>query len=128
MFCKNCGSEIQEGGSFCPRCGAAQNDSVQSPQNAQAQLPPPNNHMVKNIIGLFLCWPFAVAGLIFAAKVDNLWRSGYFDEARKYASKANLWGNVSIWVGIISIVLVVLFYVFIFGTFAILGSGALYDI
>ena len=28
MFCRMCGSEIEYGINFCPKCGAAQNDSI----------------------------------------------------------------------------------------------------
>ena len=45
MICKNCGTEINEGLRFCPKCGAMQTENQQTqqayaqPVNQQAQQP-----------------------------------------------------------------------------------------
>ncbi len=31
MFCKKCGSEVEEGTAFCPKCGCSMNEEKQAP-------------------------------------------------------------------------------------------------
>ena len=40
MFCENCGTDIPEGGVFCPNCGARQSDKAPQAQPSQAPQQP----------------------------------------------------------------------------------------
>lgn len=77
----------------------------------------PDNNMVWAILTtLFCCLPLGIASIIYAAKVDGLYRSGDYElavEAAENSKKYSRWG------AIIGIVVSVLYCIFIgFATFA----------
>lgn len=52
MFCKNCGSEIDDNAVVCPKCGVATSKSTEKQSNSIA------------IIGFILSFFIAIAGLV----------------------------------------------------------------
>lgn len=125
MYCKNCGTEIEDGIKYCPQCG-----TLQTGQSAHQASPEsgncgdaPGNHLVKAIVGLFFCWPFSIAAIVYAFRTDELWRNGDCDGARKSSANANLFGNIAICVGVAFYLLALLFLVAIFGGMTWFASG-----
>lgn len=101
MFCKNCGTELQDGTRFCTQCGADQTAPMTAYPSKSGR---PSTHMALSIIvTLCCCIPFGVVGIVYAAKVDPAWNAGRLQEAREYSRKARNW---SLW----GIGLTLLFY------------------
>ena len=96
MYCKNCGTEIADGSRFCTNCGfdqqeAGPRDVSRYGNNGQR----PNTYLVLAIlVTLFCCLPFGIIGIIYAARVDSAWNSGYYEDARIFSRKAKNW---SLW-------------------------------
>ncbi|MBQ7360997.1 MAG: CD225/dispanin family protein [Bacteroidaceae bacterium] len=54
--------------------------------------PKPSNYMVWAVLStVFCCLPFGIVSIVYASKVDELWRSGKYEEAHEAASKARTW-------------------------------------
>lgn len=74
----------------------------------------PDTNLVWAILCTILCClPFGIVAIIKATSVENLWRQGRYEEARR-ASKSAL--NFSIWGAVISAVfcfIYVIFWVFV---------------
>jgi len=92
-----------------------QNQGYQQPNYQQFQQPnqlqAPENHLAKAIVGTVLCWPFGIAGIVNAAKVNNLWNSGRYEEAVAASQSAAKWARISLTLGIISMVIYVIYFV-----------------
>lgn len=75
----------------------------------------PDNYMVWAILStLFCCLPLGIVSIINASKVDGLYAAGAYGEAQaasENAKKWALWATIS---GVISYILVILFYAIIF--------------
>ena len=101
-----------------------QNQGYQQPNYQQPnyqqpnQLQAPENHLAKAIVGTILCWPFGIAGIINAAKVNNLWNSGRYEEAVAASQNAAKWARISLTLGII---LWVIYFIYIFVAMVALG-------
>ena len=61
MFCKNCGTQLQDGAAFCPNCGAPV--ASEGTQNAETQQPQPQpapqnaarkTKLAAGLLGIFL--------------------------------------------------------------------------
>ncbi len=63
------------------------------PENTVGMPAPPANNMVWGIIAVFLCWPFAIASIINANKVDKLYREGKYADAQAAADAAKKYGT-----------------------------------
>lgn len=50
--------------------------------------------------GLYIATAFAVAGLVFASRVDSLWGQGRYDEAIEAAGKAKKFTMIGVYVGV----------------------------
>ena len=74
------------------------------------------------LVTLLCCLPFGVVGIIFAAQVNTKQQAGDMEGAEKARRDAAKWTKIGFWVGIIWLVLVFVFYLFI--GFAALGLGA----
>jgi len=60
------------------------------------------NHLVKSIIAtICCCMPFGVVSIVYSAKVGPLLQANNIDAALEASKKANMWGNLSIGVGIL---------------------------
>lgn len=57
----------------------------------------PDSWLVWSILAtIFCCLVPGIAGIVFAARVDNLWYAGHHDQAREAARKARLWTIVAV--------------------------------
>lgn len=74
-------------------------------QTTPAQMPP-KNWLVESILAtIFCCLPFGVAGIVNAAKVDSLFRSGDTEGAMHASQQAGKWTKIAFIVGIVWIVI-----------------------
>lgn len=63
--------------------------------------PKPDSWLAWSILTLILCCqPFAIVGIVFAAKVDGLWSEGRYEEAYDAAKNARLWTIIGMVVGV----------------------------
>lgn len=61
----------------------------------------PKNWLIESILAtIFCCLPFGVAGIVFAAQVDNFYAQGQFDAAENASRQAEKWTKVSFFVAI----------------------------
>lgn len=65
----------------------------------EQQLPPDNNLAWAIVVTLLCCWPFGIPAIVYAAKVDALWRDGHYEAAIQAANDAKKWTKVSAYVG-----------------------------
>lgn len=85
-----------------------------NPTNNQQPLAP-NNYLVWAILATILCcWPLGIPAIVYAAKVDRLWYSGYRNEALAASNNAKKWTLIAAITGAVVIVLYVIF-VFVVG-------------
>lgn len=62
----------------------------------------PDSWLVLSILSvIFCCQPFSIVAIIYAARVDSLWASGYYDEAEAAAKNAKTWTIVSAIVAVV---------------------------
>ncbi|MCM1177769.1 MAG: CD225/dispanin family protein [Bacteroides sp.] len=74
----------------------------------------PDNFLVWSILGtLFCCLPFGIAAIVYSSKVDGLWASGRYSEAKAAASKARTWFWWSFGIGILLNIFIIIYYCFI---------------
>ena len=72
---------------------------------------PPKTWLLESILSfIFCCFPFSIAGVINAVRVETLFYAGLVDEAKEASAKAKKWATVSLWIGIGFWVLYILFY------------------
>lgn len=78
-----------DGGNLTCKCD---NNSQQVPAQQAPVGTKPNNFLAWAILStIFCCVPFGICSIVYAAKVDSLWYSGNYDEARKAARTARTW-------------------------------------
>lgn len=120
-FCTQCGQPVEGDVRFCTNCGApvppAPQPEPQYQQNYSPQPEPqpvtqqpvgikPSNYLVWAILAtIFCCLPFGIVGIVFAAKVNDLWNSGQYQASLEASRKAKTWTLIAIGVGILSAVL-----------------------
>jgi hypothetical protein len=69
----------------------------------------PSNYLVWAIITIFLCWPFAIPAIVFAAQVNSKFNAGDFQGAEDSSRKARTFALIStILGGIIIVIYIVL--------------------
>lgn len=120
-FCTNCGQPIEGETKFCTNCGAPVPPPAQpnpeptpkpdpqqytAPQQQQVQSQPamtkPKSYLALAILSTVLCClPLGVVSIIKAAKVDNLWSAGQYNEAMDCSKKAKNWAIIAAVVGIV---------------------------
>ena len=86
----------------------------------------PKNWLVESILVTILCClPFGIVGIINAANVNSRFDAGDFEGADRASKEAGKWTKIGFWVGIASIVLVLIFYFFLFAMiFGVAAAGA----
>lgn len=68
---------------------------------------PPPNYLVWSILSLLLCWPVAIASIVFSTQVNSKWAMGDVAGAQSASAKAKKFaifaaiGGVGIWVFVI---------------------------
>lgn len=67
----------------------------QPPYGPQGPMPPNNNMVWAILTTLLCCLPFGIVAIVYASKVDNLWRNGFYDEAYNASQKAKTWSIAS---------------------------------
>lgn len=85
-----------------------ESDAIPYSEPAAGQFSPggprPNipNHLVKAIVStLCCCLPFGIVAIVFAAQVNGKLDAGDYAGAQKASDQANLWGNISIGLGVV---------------------------
>ncbi|MBQ7334960.1 MAG: NINE protein [Clostridia bacterium] len=56
MFCKNCGTELDNTAAFCPKCGTPVNSTAQTPPQGTpaAEQPEQKSQLVAGLLGILL--------------------------------------------------------------------------
>jgi hypothetical protein len=87
----NAGNQYNQGPQYAP-----------GSQQQYSYVPAPSSNLVFAIIvTIFCCMPTGLYAVICAAKVDPLWTSGRYAEAREMSKKASLWSWISLGLSII---------------------------
>lgn len=61
----------------------------------------PKKYLVESILAtLFCCLPLGVAGIVFASKVESLYKAGAYAEAQEASRKAKLFSLIALGLGI----------------------------
>ena len=85
---------------------------------SQAPQPKPKNWLVESILAtIFCCLPFGIAGIVFAAQVNNKYQSGDYAGAVQASKEAGKWTKISFFTGI-AIFIAWLIFIFFFGGMA----------
>ena len=67
---------------------------------------PPKNWLVESILVTILCClPFGIVGIVYAAKVDGLYRQGQIAEAEKASRDAGKWTKIGFFIGLAGVVI-----------------------
>ena len=61
----------------------------------------PKNYLGLAIVCILFCWPLGIPAIIKASKVNSLWDSGRFEEARTASASARKFATIGLIVGII---------------------------
>ena len=67
------------------------------------------------LVTIFCCMPFGIPAIVYAARVDPLLKYGDYEGARDASKKAKIWCLVAFLVGIVSNVLMGMYYAVILG-------------
>ena len=83
---------------------------------------PVPNYLVPAIISIFCCWPLAIPAIIFATRVNSSVASGNMAAAQEASAQAKKFMKLAFIVGGICWVLLIIFYVAMFGIAIIAGN------
>ncbi len=129
MYCTSCGKQVPDGARFCLNCGKEMNAPSygnSSNQTFQMSSPPPTNnsqhqfgnapnvenHLVKAVLStLFCCLPLGIVAIVYASQVNTKVTAGDYQGAQIASDNASRWGNISIGIGLVVIVVYVLLVV-----------------
>lgn len=122
VSCPNCGKAVSDLAAACPHCGSqlhgAQPQPQPQPQPYQQPVKPqapttakPDSNLGLAIAGTILCWPFGIAAIHKAAKVDVLWAEGRYSEATSMSASARKSGMLALILGIVLYVVVFIGYI-----------------
>jgi hypothetical protein len=96
MFCKHCGSEIDDKAVICVKCGVPVENAT-LPQQTTEDVP---NHLVFAIlVTLFCCMPFGIPAIIFSSQVNTKLAKGDVEGAKDSSKKAKTWCIVALCCG-----------------------------
>jgi len=80
------------------------------------------NYLVPAIVAIFCCWPLAIPAIVFATRVNSSVAAGNIAAAQEASAQAKKFMKLAFIVGAICWVLLIIFYVLMFGL-AILSSS-----
>ena len=91
-----------------------------TPNNQSGFIPAkPDNNMLWAILStVCCCLPFGIVSIVYASKVDGLYRAGLYDEAQRASDEAKKWAIIS---AATSVVINIIYFIF----YAFLGLGSL---
>jgi len=78
--------------------------------------------MVPAIISIFCCWPLAIPAIVFATRVNSSIAAGNTAAAEEASAQAKKYMKLAFIVGGICWVLLIIFYVAVFGIAIIAGN------
>ncbi len=95
----------------------------QQPNQYQAPpFPKPSNNLVWGILTTILCClPLGIVSIVFASRVDGLWFSGRYQEAKDSSRKAATWAIVAAASSLLGVIIYIV--VVIIAAAAGIGSG-----
>lgn len=65
----------------------------------------PDNYLVWTILTTILCcWPLGIPGIVYATKVEKLWRAGDTAGAQQAAEQAKMWCFISLGGGVLTFI------------------------
>jgi uncharacterized membrane protein YvbJ len=110
--CTKCGFSNPTETAFCGRCGNALDVVVVQQQPTATSVPNkepmPQTYLWQAIVVTILCClPLGIPAIVFASQVENRWRNGDFEGARRSSRSAK---NFALW-SLISALVVWLFYI-----------------
>lgn len=77
-----------------------QNNCNANPQGNQYKPLKPDSYLVWAILStVCCCLPFGIVSIVYASKVDGLYRAGLYDEAQRASDDAKKWAIISAVVG-----------------------------
>src|SRR5215831_5034659 len=80
------------------------------------------NYLVPAIVAIFCCWPLPIPAIVFATRVNSSVAAGNIAAAQEASAQAKKFMKLAFIVGAICWVLLIIFYVLMFGL-AILSSS-----
>ena len=91
-----------------------------TPNNQSGFIPAkPDNNMLWAILStVCCCLPFGIVSIVYASKVDGLYRAGLFDEAQRASDEAKKWAIIS---AATSVVINIIYFII----YACVGLGSL---
>lgn len=106
MFCRNCGTENADNVPTCISCGATLTNPFQAssaPAGGWMPSNKPENYLVQSIlVTLCCCLPFGIVSIVYAARVDSLWRAGDFQGAVTASENAKKWSWIAFGLGLVA--------------------------
>ena len=109
MYCTQCGTEAEEGGRFCAKCGRALSGSTEqdrpAPETREARAYDPNyrredrphvpNHLAGAILSTVCCCPpTGIVSIVYAVRANGRIAAGDLAGAREASEKAKTWAWV----------------------------------
>jgi hypothetical protein len=77
----------------------------------------PKTWLVESIlVTIFCCWPFGIAGIVNASKVETRWRVGDKVGAKRASEEAKRWTLIGFWLTMGIVILYILFFAVIIGS------------
>lgn len=65
----------------------------------------PNNYLVWTILAtIFCCWPLGIPAIVYATKVEKLWRAGDCAGAQQASEQAKMWCFISLGGGVLTFI------------------------
>ena len=130
-FCGKCGTQVNDGTKFCPKCGnpmgndasSSSYNQQQAPQpqqqfaaqayqqQQQQQIKPDSNMILAILSTIFCCLPIGIYAIILANKVDKLYYAGQYFEAEEASKGAKKWSIIGAVLALIGWIIYVIFFV-----------------
>lgn len=109
MYCRNCGSQLDDGVSFCPHCGAPTNTPYR--QTGAPTAMPAENPNYMGVAGFVLSLVCIWLGALIVPLIVSLVLNIIACTQKKNCTKYNSFATAGLTITIILTVLIVMFYV-----------------